>query len=349
MQSLLRWSVENSTPSTGSQPTTTNKLDPGIIDHILGKPDAQLMKEALTKGLDETQAEDDRLQALDDLEMLVQNIDNANDLKKLGIWQPLHNLLQSSNTSDPLKMQTLWIIGTALQNNPAAQLAYLDLDPLPALLKSLSPTSSSAETRSRALYALSGLLKLNAAAVQQMGVVGGWSALRMCLEDSEIRVRRKSTFLLNTLLLPSSPSQLNLQPDMTLPTSETAPPTVHANSHASMLSDPSSVSTSALTVAAIQYRTEGEGGSLLDALISALVEPVPFGVDGEMEKDAEFQENVVKILYTFATSCNGAFSAVQKRSLREFLGGITTVQGEENLNFGLTSGEWEELSGAVRS
>jgi hsp70-interacting protein len=71
MQSLLRWSVENSTPSTGLPPTTTtNKLDPGIIDHILGKPDAQLMKEALTVGLDERQTEDTRLQALDDLEMV---------------------------------------------------------------------------------------------------------------------------------------------------------------------------------------------------------------------------------------------------------------------------------------
>jgi hypothetical protein len=56
-----------------------------------------------------------------------------------------------------------------------------------------------------------------------------------------------------------------------------------------------------------------------------------------------------RILYTFAISCNGAFSVVQKRNLVVFFGGITTTQGEEDLNFGLTSGEWEELSRAVRS
>ncbi|KAG2093757.1 uncharacterized protein F5147DRAFT_585273, partial [Suillus discolor] len=82
---------------------------------------------------------------------------------------------------------------------------YFDFDPLHALLKILSPSSNSAETCSRVLYALSGLLKPNAAAVKKMSVVDGWSALRMCLEDSEIRVRRKTTFLLNTLLLPSQP------------------------------------------------------------------------------------------------------------------------------------------------
>ncbi|KAG1856725.1 nucleotide exchange factors-like protein [Suillus subluteus] len=272
----------------------------------------------LTVGLDESLDEGDTLHALDDLAI---NIDNAN----------------ASNTSGTLKMQTLWIIGTAPQNNPAAQLAYLDLDPLPTLLKSLSPTSDSTETRSRALYAFSGLLKLNAAAVQQMGVV-----------DSEICVRRKTPFLLNTLLLPTCPSQANLQPNISLPTSETAPPQIHANSHASMLSDPSSVSTSALTLAAIQKEGEEGSLSLLDALISALIEPVPFGVDGEVEKDEEFQENVVRILHTFATSCDGAFSAVQKCNLFGFLGGIRATQGEES-NFGLTSGEWEGLSGAVRS
>jgi hsp70-interacting protein len=43
-------------------------------------------------------------------------------MKKLNMWEPLHGLLQASGTSDDIKMQTLWVIGTALQNNPAAQL-----------------------------------------------------------------------------------------------------------------------------------------------------------------------------------------------------------------------------------
>jgi hypothetical protein len=71
MQSLLRWSVENSSSSAGGAPPAPRKdLDPGIIDHILGKPDAQLMKEALEVAVNEAQIEDDRLRALDDLEMV---------------------------------------------------------------------------------------------------------------------------------------------------------------------------------------------------------------------------------------------------------------------------------------
>ena len=37
------------------------------------------------------------------------------------MWEPLHSLLTSPNSSEAIQMQTLWILGTAVQNNPAAQ------------------------------------------------------------------------------------------------------------------------------------------------------------------------------------------------------------------------------------
>ena len=79
MESLLRWGIENSTPaSSGAAVAPRKDLDPAIIDYILGKPDAVLMKEALEVALDENQSDNTRIQALDDFEMLVENIDNAN-------------------------------------------------------------------------------------------------------------------------------------------------------------------------------------------------------------------------------------------------------------------------------
>ena len=96
MESLLRWSIEHS--NDGTQPTDPSRirnLDPGIIDAILGKPDSELMKEALAIAVDEKKSDDERIQALDDFEMvskgylshgstltgytqLVEQIDNAN-------------------------------------------------------------------------------------------------------------------------------------------------------------------------------------------------------------------------------------------------------------------------------
>ena len=72
MESLLRWSIANSTPQDANQPPPRPRtdLDPGIIDAILGKPDAELMKEALAVAVDEKRDEDERIQALDDFEMV---------------------------------------------------------------------------------------------------------------------------------------------------------------------------------------------------------------------------------------------------------------------------------------
>ena len=75
MQSLLRWSIENSTPldsaaATDRPPVENKNLDPGIIDMILGRPDAELMKEDMSLAVDANRSEDERISALDHLEMV---------------------------------------------------------------------------------------------------------------------------------------------------------------------------------------------------------------------------------------------------------------------------------------
>ena len=58
------------TPHAPGAPAPRQDLDPAIIDAILGKPDAELMKEALARARDESVDEEGRVQALDDLEMV---------------------------------------------------------------------------------------------------------------------------------------------------------------------------------------------------------------------------------------------------------------------------------------
>jgi len=339
MQSLLRWSIENSTTSSDAAEAATQPrkdLDPAIIDHILGKPDAELMKEALSIAVDETKPEDARLQALDDFEMLVENIDNANDLVKLRMWEPLQKLLESPSSSDGIKTNTLWIIGTAVQNNPAAQSAYLSLSPMRTLLSFLSPSVHSAKLRSKAVYALSGILKHSSAAVKQLSEAGGWEAFKFALEDSDIAVRRKTAFLLNAILIPTSPVQPRPSRSNTTTPNDARPssnstavmlhPTesnsdsgpnvqtpVHPNSHASMIADPSSASTSELTIDAL------ENHGLLQVLISALTSPVPHGSDGETEGDGEFEDKIIGVLHTYVTACHGEISSEQANAFSGYI------------------------------
>ncbi|KAJ3808589.1 Le.MFB2 [Lentinula aff. lateritia] len=306
MQSLLRWGIENSTPqNTNAAPARRTDLNPEIIDLLLGKSDAELMKEALSTAVDDAQSEEDRVSALDNMEMLIEQIDNANNLENLHMWDPLHALLTSS--PDSVTVQTLWVIGTALQNNPSAQDAYLKLNPLPTLTAFLSPPtpnvnskpprpSPSKHLRSKAIYALSGLLKHNAPALLQLSAThdahgrDGWDTLSLALQDPDITVRRKTLFLLNALLIsdPASPS--------TAPGSLHSPTPIHPNSHAVHLAHPSRASTSAPTLDAL--RTHG----IIDALIDGLTQPLPHGEDGDNEElDPEFEELGVALLNTYLT------------------------------------------------
>ncbi|KAI9452258.1 Fes1-domain-containing protein [Russula earlei] len=361
MQSLLRWGIENynnrDDSGTGADSLTQRtNLDPGIIDAILGRPDSELMKEALAKAHDASLDESARLTALDDLEMLVENIDNANDLERLNMWEPLQALLLSP--SDDVKTQAMWVIGTAVQNNPAAQKAYLALDPLPSLLSHLSPSPrSSQQLRSKAIYALSGLLKHNAAAMAPFDAAAGWDALRGALSDSDISVRRKAAFLLNSLLVPSAAPGARIHgggPPVG------APVRVHPNSHASMVADPASAETAPETLRALRAHR------LLPVVVRELTEPTPYGPDGDEGngRDADLEEKLTRcvrlpglsfffsllcllcrLLHTYVSAHNGAFDGPETNSLGAFLSARRAKPGEGEL--GLDADELQVLENAL--
>ncbi|KAF8068594.1 nucleotide exchange factor Fes1-domain-containing protein [Lyophyllum atratum] len=348
MQSLLRWSIENSEPqvSTASSSSPPKTLDPGVIDMILGRPDAEQMKEDMGVATDTSKSEDERVAALDHLEMLIEHIDNANDLAKLKLWEPLHGLLTDSASTLQVKMQALWVIGTALQNNPSAQDDYLALHPLPTLTAFLvASPDSTLQTRSKAIYALSGLLKHNAPAVRELESpeVEGWARMRGALQDPEIAVRRKTVFLLNILLLPSTPapgaapSSLpeNIQP----PSAHPEP--VHDNSHSAYLHDPSRAATSEPTRAALRKH------GVLGAVVQALISPVPTGEDGDVvEPDVDFEEKGVRLLHTYTVLCGEPMPQAEKEALRNWVEGERKkAGGDEPLaaRLGLDAAELREL------
>ncbi|KAJ7730250.1 armadillo-type protein [Mycena maculata] len=324
MESLLRWGIENSTSATdASTPAPRQDLDPAIIDMILGKSDAELMKECMAVAVDESQSESARVDTLDRFEELIEQIDNANNIEKLKMWSPLHSLIQTA-TPD-IKVQALWVIGTALQNNPAAQDAYLAYDPLPVLISFLAPPAT-AEARAKAIYALSGLLKHNAPAVARFSEIGGWDALRNALQnpdDPKLNVRRKVLFLLNTLLIPSTTPPA---------ASSSAQQPIHANSHAASLADPARTDTSALTLRALKAR------GLLAAVVAGL------GSNADPEHLPDFEEKSIGLLRTYALACDGKFSADETKALHNLLKDSRAAAQDR---WGLSGGEYDELLARV--
>ena len=113
------------------------------------------------------------------------------------------------------------------------------------------------------------------------------------LLDSDIVVRRKAAFLLNSLLTPSAATTTMTSPSGT--GLHTGPPQaggapVHPNSHASMVADPTLADTATATLRAL--RAHG----LLPVLVRELTEPTPCGPDGDEGDgcDADLQEKLIR-------------------------------------------------------
>lgn len=182
--------------------------DPGLYDAIMGKSEAQMMQEELGVAVDPGRTEEDRCIALDNFEMLIEQVDNANNMEPLRMWPAVLALMDGAHATSQIQVAAAWIVGTAVQNNDKAQAAALTHGALPRILALLQDLSQEAVC-SKAVYALSAMLKHYPAAVHQFTELRGWAMLRSLLEVNSLAVRRKVAFLLIQLLHQANDAQDN--------------------------------------------------------------------------------------------------------------------------------------------
>jgi hsp70-interacting protein len=126
LNDLLKWSInastakEDNTNPSSSGPVRSPNAD--AIAALLGGPsDADLMMAAMANvtSTDPEVTLESKLTALDNLEQLIESLDNANLLSKLGLWTPLLELL--GHDEPEVRRMAAWVVGTAVQNNVASQ------------------------------------------------------------------------------------------------------------------------------------------------------------------------------------------------------------------------------------
>ncbi|KAG0295106.1 hsp70 nucleotide exchange factor fes1 [Linnemannia gamsii] len=218
LNELLKWSIINqATEKEDASPTNATvkplpKLDPGLIDAILGKSESQIMLEALQVIKNPHSTDDEKDLAWEDFEMLIQQIDNASNIENMKMWPPI--LEELKNTNPKYREQAAWVCGTATQNNPKAQAAFLKeggINPIIGLLADPEPY-----VRAKAVYALSGAIKHFEPALKEFKDVEGYKTLVDILKtDSNLNLVRKIVFLMNTLLI-QDPSSIPELTDMEL-------------------------------------------------------------------------------------------------------------------------------------
>ncbi|GAP89100.1 putative hsp70-like protein [Rosellinia necatrix] len=126
LNDLLRWSIENTTPagpeSTAAEEAPRSTLTQDALRALMGGPsDADLMRDSMAAivSTDPEITLESKLTAFDNLEQLIESLDNANLLSKLGLWTPLLGCL--AHDEGEIRLMAAWCVGTAVQNNEPCQ------------------------------------------------------------------------------------------------------------------------------------------------------------------------------------------------------------------------------------
>jgi nucleotide exchange factor SIL1 len=133
---------------------------------------------------------EDRHRALQELLILVEPIDNANDLSKSGGLRVVAGELNHDDTE--VRKLAAWVLGKASQNNPFVQEQVLELGALTTLIKMVN--SSSTEEAVKALFAVSALIRNNIAGQDLFFAAHGYIMLRV--SKPEIHHVRFCSFIL---------------------------------------------------------------------------------------------------------------------------------------------------------
>jgi hsp70-interacting protein len=162
LNNLLRWSIENTAtgPSADGIPPKTDRDGdaPPNLDALralmMGGPsEADLMREAMAAIVHPEVSSDQKLIAWENLEMMVQNLDNANNLGPLAMWEPLVQQLASADGEQ--RAMAAWTIGTAVQNNEKTQEKMVEFKAFEQLVAMAIGGESHLMARKKAIYALS--------------------------------------------------------------------------------------------------------------------------------------------------------------------------------------------------
>ncbi|VEU21018.1 DEKNAAC101930 [Brettanomyces naardenensis] len=189
MEGLLKWSLSQQGDNAEARERAGNP-DPQALAQLLGmvqgKDDPTLMKESAAILEDEKSTPEEKAAALGDMEMLIENLDNANNLKNMKLWEPVLKQLDSEDT----KVQCLACscIGSAVQNNPKSQKDFLEQPESStafAKIIKLAEDSKDEKVRVKAVYALASIIRHSKEAYGLFEQNNGWDLIPSILNSSD--------------------------------------------------------------------------------------------------------------------------------------------------------------------
>ncbi|KAF3993127.1 hypothetical protein FT663_00951 [Candidozyma haemuli var. vulneris] len=201
MEKILQWSIASQSGDKEAM-EKIGQPDPELLSQLFGAggPDEPtLMKQSIAVVENPEATLEAKETALDNFEMLVENLDNANNIENLKLWPSIIALL--SNSEPSLSVLAASIVGVATQNNPDSQKAFLEKeDGLATLIKLINDESTQKELLLKSFFALSCFVRNYADATGQFAELGGWEALHLSSSQADHKLLLRKLSLISALL-----------------------------------------------------------------------------------------------------------------------------------------------------
>eukprot|EP00262_Sarcandra_glabra_P016693 TRINITY_DN5524_c0_g1_i1.p1 TRINITY_DN5524_c0_g1~~TRINITY_DN5524_c0_g1_i1.p1 ORF type:complete len:391 (+),score=84.04 TRINITY_DN5524_c0_g1_i1:116-1288(+) len=146
-----------------------------------------------TQGVTSADLED----MLDELQEHVESIDMANDLHSIGGLVPLLGYLKNSHAG--IRAKAAEVVSTIVQNNPRSQQLVMEANGLEPLLSNFS-SDPDVTVRTKALSAISSLIRHNKPGIVAFRLANGYAILKDALSSESVRFQRKALNLIQYLL-----------------------------------------------------------------------------------------------------------------------------------------------------
>eukprot|EP00850_Spirogloea_muscicola_P021924 SM000268S09740 [mRNA] locus=s268:157052:158926:+ [translate_table: standard] len=206
---MLQWAIAHADPnklraSAGEMRRMTNQdllrrraEIREVMESMRMPSDAELMTTAIEDLRNASCSSQEHHDALQELLVLVEPIDNANDLHKLGGLAAVAHFLDSSNAS--LRASAAWVLGKAAQNNPTVQAQLLEEGLVLRLLAMLA--ADDPEEAAKGMYGLSAAIRNAVQSQEAFYAANGTAVLAGLLAGAgaDARLCRKAAFLVADL------------------------------------------------------------------------------------------------------------------------------------------------------
>lgn len=187
MEKILKWSLAQ---QSGDQEVIdkVGTPDPELLKQIFGGgPDEPtLMKQSIQVLQNDEATLPSKITALENFEMLIENLDNANNIENLKLWPDI--VLTLNHPDSELKLLAASIIGVAVQNNPNSQLAFEKSGGLETLIK-VASSSTDLDFLKKSLFAISSYIRNFPQGYDQFVTFNGWSLVESSKSNSKLSIK----------------------------------------------------------------------------------------------------------------------------------------------------------------